>query len=141
MVGQADAKARAGDVGSGGRQLALGARFLPKVRPRHESQVLGDRRRRPRYQAARHRGLPWRRPPFGRAQVRRLTGGDRLRSLEDTTRHIPHPSLCPRCAQHLARLYLSAFVGGQAIVRPDELCVICQIRLQEFARCHRREVA
>jgi hypothetical protein len=81
------------------------------------------------------------RPPFGPAQVGRLTGDDRLCSVEDTTPNILHPSLCPRCAQHLARLYLSAFVGGQAIVRPDELCRICQIRLQEFARCHRREVA
>lgn len=58
-----------------------------------------------------------------------------------TVRYIPHPSLCPRCAQHLARIYLCAFVGGQATVRPDELCLGCQIRLQEFARSHRREVA
>src|SRR5262245_46466957 len=80
-------------------------------------------------------------PPFGRTQVGRLTGGDQLGSVPHTNRYIPHPPLCPRCAQHLARLYLSAFVGGHAIVRPDELCGICQIRLQEFARSHRREVA
>jgi hypothetical protein len=80
-------------------------------------------------------------PPFGRAQIRRLTRDNRLRTVVHTTRYVPHPSLCPRCAQHLARVYLCAFVGGQAIVRPDELCANCQVRLQEFARCHRREVA
>ncbi len=80
-------------------------------------------------------------PPFGRAQISRLTRDNRLRTVVHTTRYVPHPSLCPRCAQHLARVYLRAFVGGQAIVRPDELCSNCQVRLQEFARCHRREVA
>jgi len=69
----------------------------------------------------------------------RATG--RLRTVACTSRYIAHPSLCPRCAQQLARLYLSAFVGGQAIVRPDALCPTCQIRLQEFAQSHRREVA
>jgi len=82
-----------------------------------------------------------RRPPFGRAQIGRLTGTGRLRTVEGTARYIPHPSLCPRCAQQLARVYLCAFVGGQAIVRPDALCPTCQIRLQEFAQSHRREVA
>ena len=80
-------------------------------------------------------------PPFGRAQIRRLTRDKRLRTVVHTPRYVPHPSMCPRCAQHLARVYLRAFVGGQAIVRPDELCSTCQVRLQEFARCHRREVA
>jgi hypothetical protein len=80
-------------------------------------------------------------PPFGRAQIRRLTRDNWLRTFVRTTRYVPHPSICPRCAQHLARVYLRAFVGGQAIVRPDELCSTCQVRLQEFARCHRREVA
>jgi hypothetical protein len=80
-------------------------------------------------------------PPFGRAQIRRLTREKRLRTVVPTPRYVPHPSMCPRCAQHLARVYLRAFVGGQAIVRPDELCSTCQVRLQEFARCHRREVA
>jgi hypothetical protein len=80
-------------------------------------------------------------PPFGRAQIRRLTRDKRLRTVVHTAPYVPHPSMCPRCAQHLARVYLRAFVGGQAIVRPDELCSTCQVRLQEFARCHRREVA
>jgi hypothetical protein len=80
-------------------------------------------------------------PPFGRAQIRRLTRDKRLRTVVHTPRYVPHPSMCPRCAQHLARVYLRAFVGGHAIVRPDELCSTCQVRLQEFARCHRREVA
>lgn len=80
-------------------------------------------------------------PPFGRAQIRRLTRDKRLRTFVHTAPYVPHPSMCPRCAQHLARVYLRAFVGGQAIVRPDELCSTCQVRLQEFARCHRREVA
>jgi hypothetical protein len=80
-------------------------------------------------------------PPFGRAQIRRLTRDKRLRTVVHTPRYVSHPSMCPRCAQHLARVYLRAFVGGQAIVRPDELCSTCQVRLQEFARCHRREVA
>ena len=80
-------------------------------------------------------------PPIGRAQIRRLTRENRHLTVVHTIRYIPHPSLCPRCAQHLARVYLSAFVGGQAIVRADELCSNCQVRLQEFARCHRREVA
>jgi hypothetical protein len=80
-------------------------------------------------------------PPFGRAQIRRLTRDNRLPTVVHTARYVPHPSMCPRCAQHLARVYLRAFVGGQALVRPDELCSTCQVRLQEFARCHRREVA
>jgi hypothetical protein len=80
-------------------------------------------------------------PPFGRAQIGRLTLAGRLRTVVRTIRYIAHPSLCPRCAQQLARVYLSAFVGGRAIVRPDALCPTCQIRLQEFAQSHRREVA
>jgi hypothetical protein len=80
-------------------------------------------------------------PPFGRAQVRRLDPSCPAPYRRRTSRYVSHPSLCPRCAQHLARVYLRAFVGGEASVRPDELCLNCRIRLQEFARCHRREVA
>jgi predicted DNA-binding transcriptional regulator AlpA len=52
-------------------------------------------------------------PPFDRAHLGDLTGESQLHGVEHTTRYISHPSLCARCAQHLARVYLRAFVGGQ----------------------------